>query len=382
MNAISKGCIALVTNTGWNMVRFRSGLIEHLVAQGWRVIAIADLSDAEAEQVRELGAVPERVPVDGSGTNPLRDLRYFAALWRVYRRQRPDVVHHFSIKPVVYGSLAAKASGVARVVSSITGLGSGFYAENGWLSRLVRALYRAALSGRTFSVFQNSDDLALLRESGVVSPEGSALIPGSGVDTHALTPDPNVPMADRTTFIMVSRMLWTKGVGEFVEAARQVKPRHPETRFLLFGGSREDYDSKNADFVPRAWLQELAAEGVVEWRGFTPPAEVEDWMRRCAAVVHPSYYPEGVPRSLIEAASAGAPIITTDMPGCREAVVPEISGLLCPPRDPDALAGALCELARDPARRESMGKAGRHLAVTHFDQRRVLDLLMDVYDAH
>jgi glycosyltransferase involved in cell wall biosynthesis len=380
MTGASGRRISIVTNTGWNMVRFRSGLLARLVEEGWQVVAVADFRDEDAERVRSWGAEPVSLPVEGSGTNPAKDLRYLAELLRLYRRLRPDVVHHFSIKPVVYGSLAAKWSGVPRVVSSITGLGSGYLTEQSWLQRLVKALYRAALSGRTFAVFQNRDDLEQLLDQGMVIPARSALIPGSGVDTDLLTPDSSVPVADRNAFIMVSRMLWSKGVADFAEAARRVRSRHPQARFLLFGGSSEDYGSKNADFVPRAWLEALNREGIVEWRGWTPPAEVESWMQRCAAVIHPSYYPEGVPRSLIEAAAAGAPIITTDSPGCRDTVVPELSGLLCPAHSPEALAEAMSSIAADPARRERMGLEGRRLAVERFDQRIVLERLLEIYE--
>jgi glycosyltransferase involved in cell wall biosynthesis len=264
-------------------------------------------------------------------------------------------------------------------VSSVTGLGSGYFSERGWLSRGIRALYRAALAGRTFAVFQNGDDLARLVDAGIATPDRCALIAGSGVDTIALAPDPRVLTAERKEFLMVSRMLWSKGVRDFVDAARRVKARHPDMRFLLFGGSREDYGSKNPDFVPRAWLEAQSREGIVEWRGWTPPEEVERSMRRCAAVVHPSYYPEGVPRTLIEAAAAGAPIVTTDTPGCRDAVLPGVSGLLCPPRSPGALAAAMDRLAADPGLRASMGREGRRLAVARFDQRIVLDRLLEVY---
>jgi len=371
--------ITIVTNTGWNMLRFRGGLVSRLVAEGWEVTAVADFRGGECEAVRSLGATPVRIPVDAAGADPARDLRYLAALLRLYRRLRPDVAHHFSIKPVVYGSLAAKWSGVPRVVASLTGLGSGYHSSRAGLSRIVKGLVRAALAGRTFAVFQNREDLETLVAEGMVSPARSTVVPGSGVDTDALAPDSRVAASERRAFLMVSRMLWSKGVGDFVEAARRVRVRHPDARFLLFGGSQEDYGSKNPDFVPRAWLEALRREGVVGWRGLAPPEEVEGAMRRCAAVVHPSYYPEGVPRSLIEAASAGAAIVTTDTPGCRDTVVPGVSGLLCPPRSPEALAEAMGRIAADRALAERMGREGRRLAVERFDQRRVLRQLLDVY---
>ncbi len=371
--------IAILTNTGWNMIRFRRGLVSRLAAEGWEVTALADFDADQLAAVRSWGVGAERVEVDGSGTDPFRDLRYLLALLGHYRRLRPTVVHHFSIKPVVYGSVAAKLAGVPRVVSSITGLGSGFGSERRWLAGVVRALYRAALAGRTLCVCQNRDDLARLVETSLVDPGRAVLIPGSGVDTIALRPDPRAREGEPPTFLMVSRMLWTKGVGEFVAAARRVRSRHASVRFVLIGGCQDDYASKNADFVPRAWLEALRREGIVEWLGWTPPEEVEARMRRCTALVHPSYYPEGIPRTLIEAASAGVPIITTDSPGCRDAVIPERTGLLCPPRDPEAIAAGMLRILGDPEAAARMGAAGRRLAEEHFDEQVVLDRLLGVY---
>jgi glycosyltransferase involved in cell wall biosynthesis len=177
-------------------------------------------------------------------------------------------------------------------------------------------------------------------------------------------------------------MLWSKGVGDFVAAARLVRRSHPQARFILFGGAQDDYGSKNPDFIDRPWLEALNAEGVVVWRGWTPPEIVEDAMRlAAAAVVLPSSYGEGVPRSLTEAAAAGVPIITTDTPGCRDTVLPGESGFLCRAGAPEELAAAMAELLRRPELVRAMGAAGRRLAVERFDQAHIVRQTLEVYAA-
>jgi glycosyltransferase involved in cell wall biosynthesis len=371
--------VALVTNTGWSMVRYRGELIAGLLARGWRVSAIADFDERQLIELRRQGVAPIRLEVEGSGQNPLQDLRYLLRLARLLRALRPDLVHNFSIKPVIYGSLAAKLVGLKCVVNSITGSGVLEAGDQGRLQRVIRPLYRIALAGRPVAIFQNRDDLERFVGRGLIGRARAVHIAGSGVDTAALTPDLSVPPGERTGFVMASRMLWSKGVADFVAAARLVKQRHPQASFVLFGGSAEDYGSKNPDFIPRAWLEQLEEDGAVAWRGLCDPAVVAAAMRRAAAVVLPSSYAEGVPRALIEAAAAGAPIITSDTPGCRDTVIDRRSGFLCPLHDPEHLAAAMSELLAHPHLIIAMGRAGRELAVARFDRDQVIEATLAVY---
>ena len=373
--------VALVTNTGWSMVRYRGELITGLLERGWRVSAIADFSAKDLAHLRGLGVVPVRLEVEAASQNPLKDLGYLARLVRTLRSLRPDLVHNFSVKPVIYGSLAAKLVGIEGIVNSITGGGMLRADQRGGLQRVLRLLYRLALRGRPLAVFQNRDDLELFVRAGLIERARTAYIAGSGVDTAALAPDCSIPPSGRTCFVMASRMLWSKGVADFVEAARLIRPRYPHASFVLFGGSAEDYGSKNPDFIPRSWLEALNQEGVVAWRGFTEPALVERAMRSAAAVVLPSGYSEGVPRTLIEAAAAGAPIITTDTPGCRDTVIDQVSGLLCSLNAPAELAAAMARLLDEPDRIIEMGRAGRKLAVSRFDRRSVIEETVKLYEA-
>jgi glycosyltransferase involved in cell wall biosynthesis len=371
--------VALVTNTGWSMVRYRGELIAGLLERGWRVSALADFSDKDLAHLRRQGVAPVRLQVKAASQSPLKDLGYLARLVRTLRALRPDLVHNFSVKPVIYGSLAAKLVGLEGIVNSVTGGGMLRADERGGLQRVLRLLYRLALQGRPVVIFQNRDDLELFVGTGLVERARTAYIAGSGVDTAALAPDCSIPPSGRTCFVMACRMLWSKGVADFVEAARLIKPRYPHASFVLFGGSAEDYGSRNPDFIPKPWLEDLNREGVVAWRGFTEPALVERAMRLAAAVVLPSRS-EGVPRTLIEAAAAGAPIITTDVPGCRDTVIDQASGFLCPLDAPAELAAAMARLLDEPHLIIAMGRAGRELAVARFDRRIVIEETIRLYE--
>lgn len=371
---------ALVANTGWNIVRFRAELVAALIQAGWEVTVVAAFDERQADQMRAMGARPVALTLDAAGVNPLTDLAYAVRLARVLRRLRPDLVHLFTIKPIIYGGVAAKLVGTSGIVASFTGLGILRAQRRRWLRPLLRPLVRAAVAGRTVATLQNPDDHAALLAERVLRPSGAAVcISGSGVDTEKLAPDTRADPAGRTCFIMASRMLWSKGVADFVAAARIVKPLRPQASFVLFGGCSDDYGSKNPDFIPSAWLEQLNREGIVAWRGWTDPAAVEAAMRGCAAVVLPSWYAEGVPRSLIEAAAAGAPIITSDMPGCRDTVIDGRSGFLCPPHAPQRLADAMLTLLARPGLIAEMGREGRRLAVATFDTRTILAQTMAAY---
>lgn len=360
--------ILIVANTGDNILS-RTGLMRDLLRRGWRVTAAASLDGGEAAQVGKLGVRPIPLPIDPSGANPTRDSRFFLTLRRVYREIRPDVVHHFTIKPVIYGSLAAKRARIPRIVNTITGLG---YTRDSWstpLGRLIRLLYRQALKGDVSTVFQNEDDRRLMIEGGLVTAEKSTVVLGSGVDVERLRQRETSP--ESLNFVMVGRILWSKGVREFVEATRLVVDAHPDCGFTMIGGTSEEYASKNPDFIPRSWMEENVVGSVVEWMQHQPPDVVEDRMKRATAVVLPSYYGEGAPRVLMEAAALGVPAITADSPGCRTVVVDGTTGLLCAPKDSRSLAEAMQRLIEDPALCIRLGRAARARAIETFDQRLV-----------
>jgi glycosyltransferase involved in cell wall biosynthesis len=213
----------------------------------------------------------------------------------------------------------------------------------------------------------------------VIAPERAFLIPGSGVDTEALKPDPAVPAEARDIVIMASRMLWSKGVREFVGAAEILKPRFPNIRFVIAGGLSGAYGMHDPDNVDEEWLRSAVARGFIEWPGHVAPAQVEDMFRHAAVVALPSFYPEGVPRCLIEGAAAGAPIVTTDMPGCRDIVIDGVSGRFCPAKSAQGTAEAIAAILGTPGAVASMGAQSRRLAVEIFDSRKVSEGFERVY---
>ena len=316
------------------------------------------------QRLQEAGFHWQAFPFSRRGINPLTEGGTLLRLANFYRSEKPDLVHHFTIKCVLYGSLAARRVGVPLVVNAITGLGYVFLARN-MLASLLRGvvlrLYRRALEGSEV-IFQNPDDLALFEQRGLVKAGQSTLIRGSGIDTDYFRPLPeqgSVPLV-----VLPGRLLWDKGVGEFVEAAQRLKDAGVRARFALVGNS----DPANPASVPLDRLGTWQKEGVVEWWGW------QEDMRSVYALAHiiclPSYR-EGVPRALSEAAACGRPLVATDVPGCREVVLHNRNGLLVRPRDAEALAHALRMLIENPSLRRRMGDEGRHLAETEFSDERI-----------
>lgn len=366
------------------MSRYRREQIRGLVDRGWRVTAIADYRRGEDFDVRALGAQTVHVPSEGSSLNPWENALYLARLTNLLRRLKPDLVHCFSVKAMMAGSAAARLAGIRAVVGTLTG--QGILGANGMpvLKALVRQISRAVLPDNAIVIFQNRDDRMAFIDAGMVAPERAVHIPGCGVDVNSLACEyPGIRTAP-TTFIHASRMLRSKGVLEFCEAARHVRALYPEAQFIMFGGSAEDYPSKNPDFIPRADLEEMTADAV-DWRGRVAPETVEAALRspNTAAAVLLSRYAEGVPRFLIEAAACGLPIITTNHPGCRDVVEHLRSGYLCRTEPSEVLvteaADAMLQLLRNPGMQLRMGTQARRVALRFDAERVVADTLM-VYD--
>lgn len=314
------------------------------------------------------------VPLTRKGVNPWQELGSIVALVRLYRKLQPDIVHHVTIKPVLYGGIAARLAQVPAVVNAVTGLGYVFIAR-GFKASLLRSAvklgYKVALGHRNQRViFQNPDDSALFLDAGIVAVRDTVLIKGSGVDTSIFTPLPEV--RGMPFVVLASRMLWDKGVGEFVEAARMLRAKGVHARFALVG----DTDPGNPAAVPVTQLETWKKTGNVEWYG-----KRDDMLAifsKAHVVCLPSYR-EGLPRVLIEAAACGRVIVATDTPGCREIVRHRENGLLVPVRNSKALADALQKLIDDPELRARMGARGREIAVAEFAQDRVVTETLAVY---
>ena len=337
-------------------------------------VAVACPVATHGDAIRAEGMRVLPIPMKRGRISPVADLRTLAALVRIYRAERPDIVHAVAMKPVLYGGAAARLAGVPAVVGALTGLGYVFSSGDlraRLLRPLVRVALRWALNGRrTTCLTQNPDDAAFVAGLGI-DRHRIVVIPGSGVDTARFAPSPEPDGPLRAT--MVSRLLWDKGVGEFVEAARVARAQSPDLRFTLIGAP----DEGNPATVPLAQLEEWRDEGLIDWQGHRDDIPAV-WKESHIAVL-PSYYAEGLPKALLEAASCGRPIVAADVPGSREIARDGESGLLVPPRDPAALAAAILRLADDPALRARLGASGRRLVEREFSEDRIADATLELW---
>lgn len=335
-------------------------------------VAVATRVRAHGGQVEARGLRVIPFEMTRRGANPLTEVATLARLVRLYRRERPDIVHHVALKPVVYGSLAARLAGVPAVVNAVAGTGWLFNATSG-LRRLLRPLLRRVLGAvlaNTQVIVQNPDDAQVMAG---IDLRHVHLVRGAGVDTTVFAPRPEP--AGVPVLLLASRLLWTKGVGDFAAAARLLRERGVAARCVLVGTP----DPDNPDFVPEAEIRRWEAEGLLEWWGHRD--DMPGVLASAHVVCLPSYYGEGVPKALIEAAACGRPIVTTDMPGCREIVRDGENGLLVPARDPARLAEALSALAGDPARRARLGARGRERVLAEFAEARVVADTLAIYAA-
>ena len=355
--------VIVSSNTCWSLYNFRAALIRALVERGDRVIALAP-RDRYRDRLASLGCNVQHLELDNKGNNPWRDGRTLLAYFSTYRRIRPAVALHFTIKPVLYGAIAARSLGIP-CVSTITGLGTAFIHHTP-LTRLIEFLYRFSQSWPSRIFLQNSDDLRLFQQRRLANPVRTERLPGSGIDLARFAPVP-FPRNCAPIFLLSGRLIWHKGVREFVEAARRVKSRRENVRFQLLG----PLGVANRTAISTNELQHWVQEGVIEYLGETDDVRPRITAAHC--VVLPSYR-EGLPRALMEAAAMGRPIITADSPGCREVVDDGESGYLCKPRDVGSLAEAMERILNLPeSALRNMGLHGRAKMVNEFDERSVVE---------
>lgn len=367
--------VLIVVNADWYFWSHRLPLARALRSAGYDVVVVA---------AEERGFRP-RIEADGfrfvplrlrrGSTNAVRELGTLIDFVRIYRRERPDLLHHVSIKPVLYGSLAARCAGRPAIINAVAGLGYTFLPDvrRSTVGRIVAYLLRIACRGRrTVLLCQNPEDRDALVAARIAPPERVTLIRGSGVDVSEFAPSPEP--AGTPVVLLSSRMLRDKGVHEFVDAARQLRARGVSMRAVLVGIP----DAENPNAVSERDLQRWNDEGAVEWWGLRD--DMPRVMAEASVVVLPTYYPEGVPKVLIEAAASGRAIVATDVPGCREIARAGVNADLVPPRNPILLADAIERLLADPATRAAYGRAGRAIAVAEFASDRVLRDTLALYD--
>jgi glycosyltransferase involved in cell wall biosynthesis len=363
--------ILISINASWNIINFRSGLIRALQAKGYRVIALAP-PDGYSPRFAELGVEYHPIEMDKKGVSPAQDLKLLARYYRLLKALKPDVFLGYTAKPNVYGSIAAQALGIP-VINNVSGLGTAFIRQ-GLLTRIVSGLYRTAFKRSRTVFFQNEEDLALFVRNRLVREGRAKLVPGSGIDLHRFKPAPVPPTGAGFAFLLIARLLWDKGVGEYAEAARLVRREMPSARFQLLGF----LDVENRTAVGRGDVEGWAAEGLIDYLGSAD--DVRPAIAAADCVVLPSYR-EGLPRTLLEAAAMAKPLIATNVPGCRQVVEQGENGFLCEARNARSLADAmLCMIRLSPEERSAMGAAGRHKVEREFDEKLVVARYLEAID--
>jgi glycosyltransferase involved in cell wall biosynthesis len=366
--------VVVAANTSWNLVNFRGNIIAALVDRGFHVVAIAPEDDF-TDQLKRMGVEFHPLAFRSSAISPVGDAGLFLRYLRLLRAIRPVAFLGFTIKPNIYGSLAARMLGIPAI-NNVSGLGTAFI-KQGLITRIATNLYRQAFRGSATVFFQNDEDRAVFVAGRIVDPERTRLLPGSGVDLERFKPVPETEglSAGRPfVFILVARLLWDKGAQEYVDAARLVKRQFPATRFHILGFL--DVDNRTA--VPRATLDGWISEGLVEHLGAAD--DVRPYIAAADCVVLPSYR-EGLPRSLLEASAMARPIVATDVPGVRDVVEHKATGLLCTPRNAESLAEAMIAMIEMPSQaRTAMGQAGRAKVERDFAISLVTDRYLDAID--
>lgn len=371
---VSKKHIMFCANSAWNIVNFRLPLMRYLADLGYRV-SVAAPPDGYEEACREAGFDFFPFQLSRKGTNPLKDLRTCFALKKIFRRERPDLLCNFTVKPDIYGTIAASACKVPAV-NNISGLGTVFITHS-FVTGLVKKLYRYSQKRAAKVFFQNEDDLSQFLEHGLVPEEKTGILPGSGIDLERFaTADPEgysgSNVQSTCTFLLIGRMLGDKGVREYVEAARIITAERRDGQFMLLG----PLDHQNRTAIGPKELEEWSISGVVRYLGAAE--DVRSHIAAADCVVLPSYR-EGTPRTLLEAAAMGKPIVATNVPGCRQVVEEGVTGYLCKPYSADSLAGAIRRILNlRPRERYEMGMRGRKKMEREYDQRLVFEAYVNV----
>jgi glycosyltransferase involved in cell wall biosynthesis len=367
--------VLLFANTDWYLYNFRQSLARALRDAGHEVLLLSP-DGPYGEKLRELGFRWEPAPMVRRSLNPLREYALVQWLRRLINREKVDLVHGFTIKPAVYVSIAARLAGIRARVNAVAGMGYVFTSNAPRalvLRPVIRRLFRYALDGDGARlILQNPDDVAMFSRARLVEPDKVRLIPGSGVDCSRFTPVNGRRPSERFRVVLPARLLWDKGLAEYVEASRLLRARGVPVDFLLAGEPDPGNPAAVAEDVVRGWVE----DDLVQWLGHV--RDMPGLFNSVHAVVLPSYR-EGLPKGLIEAAACALPLVTTDVPGCREVVTHGQDGLLVPVKNAPALADAIARLQADPALCQRLGAAARNKALTQFEERSVIERTLTVY---
>lgn len=365
--------ILIVVNTDWGFLAYRLPIALEAKRLGWQVfVATPDTGDAHL--IKEAGLNHVTLNMSRKGLNPFNEIRTIYDFWRLYSSLSPQIVHHVTVKPIIYGSLVAAFLNKSSVVNAISGLGYVFTSlpKNNVIRFLTTFLYKIALNRpKSKTIFQNPDDLNLFIQEGMVEKSKTRLILGSGVNCSVFSPS-KATLTDRLV-LLPARMLFDKGIYEFVNAVSILKVDFPDVKFVLVGRA----DDGNPALIPTNQLRAWEMAGLIEWWGYK--RNMNEVLNLATMVVLPSYR-EGLPKVLLEAAACGKPMISTNVPGCKEIVRHEINGLLIPPKDEVALAEAIRRLLDNPEFATQLGNNGREIVQKEFSEELVVEKTFEVYD--
>jgi glycosyltransferase involved in cell wall biosynthesis len=365
-----KPVIALVSNSAWSIFRFRLGLARHLKSLGFEVLLIAPSDPYAAVLIREnftfeaLEMRPHRASI-GS------EISVLWQLYRIYRRYRPKLIFHYTIKPNIYGSVAAQRLGIPSV-AIVTGLGQLLSRRALWKQWLLERMYEIGCANSRSVWFLNHEDKTIFCKKKIVNAAKTHIIPSEGIDTNAFSirkkPPPSTP-----TFLFVGRLLREKGILQYVEAAKRVREKHPETVFQILGF----IDPENTDSVTHSQVKMWMLQGWIDYLGESD--DVQAFLNQCSCVVLPTYYREGIPRILLEAGSMAIPVIASDSVGCRDVVEHNVNGLLCLPQSVEALVEAMENfLQLSQTQQQQMGLANHEVILAKFTEKQVIAHYLDI----
>jgi glycosyltransferase involved in cell wall biosynthesis len=356
--------IAIVSNTSWSLFNFRFRLAKHLRSNGYEIILVApqdEYSDALRKEFEYYN-----INLDNKGTNPKKDIKTIIGFYKLYKKIKPDIVLHFTIKPNIYGTISCSLLGI-KSINNIAGLGTIFIKQN-FITRIAKYLYKYSQSKADKIFFQNRDDFNMFISEGLVESVKCDILPGSGVDIDRFAPIENKTKDGVFKFLLIARMLWNKGVGEYVNAAKLIKEKNPDVEFRLLGF----LNVENNSAISKEQMQKWVDAKYVNYLGVSDNVKYE--ISKVDCMVLPSFYREGTPRVLLESASMAKPIITTDSVGCRDVVDNGVNGFLCEVKNSKDLAEKMENMmSLTTEKRDAMGQAGRNKMIIEFDESIVFD---------
>ena len=360
--------IAIVSNTSWSLFNFRFNLARTIKQNGYEIVLVAPI-DEYSDRLRKEFEYHD-IKMNNKGTNPKEDIKTTIDFYKLYKKVKPDVVLHYTIKPNIYGTIAASLLGI-KAINNIAGLGT-LFVKQGLVTKIAKWLYKHSQNKADKIFFQNNEDFEMFISERLAQKEKCDVLPGSGIDTTKFIPQEVEKKDDTFRFLLIARMLWDKGVNEYVEAANIIKNKYPNVEFQLLGF----LDVENKSAISKEQMQEWADAGYVNYLGTSD--NVKEVIAESDCIVLPSLYREGTPRALLESASMAKPIITTNNVGCRDVVDNGVNGYLCEVRNAQDLADKMekmLNLSEDE--RKVMGKAGRKKMIKQFDESIVINKYLE-----